>query len=378
MEVQHVIWALIDIRERCASTMATEYTHLSLEERIEIEKRVDLGWSRRRIARTLNRSVATVSRELKRNSWTPVTENASYTVYRDPALNRESVTQYRAGRAEARAKSRAVNSHRARIFTNDWMVNHVVSQLKNGKTPGMIAGRLGIDFPGVVGRRVCAETIYQWIYSLPQRFRELAQYLPRAHKRRRKLKGRRVHSSHIPNRVSIHHRSDKANARSEFGHFEGDSVVGLRSVGDGIHAEVERTSRMVFARKVSALTSEEGVAAQLFIFGSLPAGARKSTTMDNGTEMHLHRRLVERLGMETFFADPYSSWQRGTNEHHNGRIRRYFPKGTNCDLVSQEELDAVVEAINNEPRKCLGWFTPAEVFQEQLELLETQQCCTSE
>ena len=357
--------------------MAKEYTHLSLDERIEIEKYADRGWSMRRIASGLGRNVATVSRELKRNSWVSANENASYVQYRDPALNRESVVQYRAGRADARSRKRAKNSHQARIFSTDWMVNHVVSQLKDGKTPEMISGRLRIDFLDIPSRRVCAESIYQWIYSAAQRWRELVQYLPRAHKKRRKLKGRRVHSSHIPNRVSIHHRSDEANDRSEFGHFEGDSVVGVRSVGGGIHTEVERMSRMVFARKVSALTSEEGVAAQMHIFGALPAGARKSTTMDNGSEMHLHGRLVTQLGMKTFFADPYSSWQRGTNEHHNGRIRRYFPKGTNFELVSQEELDAVIAAINNEPRKCLGWFTPAEVFQEQLELLEAQQCCTS-
>nr|WP_244301098.1 IS30 family transposase [Leucobacter insecticola] len=201
---------------------------------------------------------------------------------------------------------------------------------------------------------------------------------PRGHKKRRKHHGRKVHSSKIPNRVSIHHRPPEVNERATFGDWEGDSVVGVRSVGGGVHTEVERQTRMMFATKVDTLTSRDGVDAQKRIFASLPPGARRSTTMDNGTEMHLHTELVTELGMKTYFADPYSSWQRGTNEHHNGRLRRTYPKGTDFSQVSEEELQSVIAEINNQPRKNLAWLTPYEAFQEQLDSLRTGQCCTSE
>ena len=100
--------------------------------------------------------------------------------------------------------------------------------------------------------------------------------------------------------------------------------------------------------------------------------------MDNGTEMHRHTELATDYGMDTYFADPYSSYQRGTNEHHNGRLRRYYPKGTDFSQISEEELQAAVTEINNQPRKCLGWFTPAEAFDEHLHSETTDQCCTSE
>jgi IS30 family transposase len=100
--------------------------------------------------------------------------------------------------------------------------------------------------------------------------------------------------------------------------------------------------------------------------------------MDNGTEMHLHTELITEYEMDTYFADPYSSWQRGTNEHHNSRLRRYYPKGTDFSEVSEEDLQAAISEINNQPRKCLGWLTPAEVFDEHLHLETTGQCCTSE
>lgn len=203
------------------------------------------------------------------------------------------------------------------------------------------------------------------------------QYLPRGHKKRRKRHGRKVHSSKIPNRVSIHHRPEEINARTTFGHWEGDSVLGTKGIGDGIHTEVERHSRMLVATKVDTLTSQAGVDAQKRLFSPLPAHARRSTTMDNGTEMHLHTELVTDYGIATYFADPYSSWQRGTNEHHNGRLRRYYPKGTDFSQIPEDQLQAAITEINNQPRKCLEWFTPAVVFQEHLESEPTDQCCTS-
>lgn len=117
---------------------------------------------------------------------------------------------------------------------------------------------------------------------------------------------------------------------------------------------------------MNVISSEEAVRAQKAIFSDLPVDARKSTTLDNGRENHYHKQLRNELGMRTYFADPYSSWQRGTNEYHNGLIRRYFPKKTALSEVTQEELDDIVLEINNRPRKVLEYQTPLEVFNQYL------------
>ena len=308
--------------------MSKQYSHLSLDDRIEIEKRHDLGQSLRQIARALDRSPSTICRELKRGRWWPSNESAAYVPYRDKRLRNQEVTppQYRAGRAQDKAEKRAQACHKPTRLVSDQAVTFLCGKLRQGWTPEMISGRARLDFPNTPNMWACPETIYRYIYAKENRHRGLAQYLPRAHKKRRKHHGRKVHSSRIPHRVSIHDRPAEVEDRSAFGHWEGDSVLGLKSVGDGIHTEVERSSRLMMATKVKTITSRDGVNAQKQLFAKLPVHARVSTTMDNGPEMHLHGELGAELGMDTYFADPYSSWQRGTNEHHNGRLRRYFPK----------------------------------------------------
>jgi IS30 family transposase len=161
--------------------------------------------------------------------------------------------------------------------------------------------------------------------------------------------------------VSIRHRPDSISNRQEFGHWEGDTVVGDKHK-TGIHTEVERISRLLFAYQIPRIRAKETCLAQLCIFSGLPKQARKSTTLDNGVENYLHTKLQEELAMQTYFADPYSSWQRGTNENTNGLLRRYFPKRTDFRTVTQEELNEAVNRINNTPRKVLNYQTPSEVF----------------
>lgn len=212
--------------------------------------------------------------------------------------------------------------------------------------------------------RITPETIYRFIYSEKYKNRKFWEYLPRHNKRRNKWHGRGAHRGSIPNRISIHERSEFVNQNLEFGHFEGDSVEG-RGHKSGVHTELERFSRMYFVKKVNEISSIEGIKAQFEIFKKLPQHARKSTTLDNGRENHYHQSL-NKLKMKTYFCDPYSSWQRGSNEYHNGLFRRYFPKGTDFDKVTQEEIDSCVWEINNRPRKCLDYYTPNEVFLSKL------------
>lgn len=239
----------------------------------------------------------------------------------------------------------------------------------------LISGRLRVLWPDDALMRVCPETIYRWVYSSRPLRERWARCLPRGHRRRRRHGGRRTSRFPIPGRVPISERPPEADGRSAFGHWEADSVIG---VGCNLHTEVERRTRFLMARIVPDKTAGESVGAQLDMFSPLPAGARVSVTHDNGTEFAHHERLRDGLGMATYFADPYSSWQRGSNENRNGMIRRYLPKRCEIRMDMAKEVREIVDEINNRPMRVLGYRTPAEAFADELlELQDQQGCCTS-
>jgi len=298
------------------------------------------GVSVREIARRLGRSHSTIIDETYRNRFGET---------------------YVAIHAQYLSDQRKANAGKRHPLKDAKTYAHVVSKLQGGWSPEQIAGTLRKEEGETV---ICHETIYQFIYSDDFKDKQFWEYLPWKRTKRRKKHGRIVHRGHIPDRVSIHQRPETVNERIVFGHWEGDTVEG-RGHRDGIHTEVERMSRFLRAAKVCAITSEEAIVAQKKIFNKLPAYARRSTTLDNGKENHLHSRLKQ-LGMVTYFADPYSSWQRGTNEYHNGLLRRYLPKGTSFADLTQEELDDIVWEINNRPRKVLNFNTPQAVFNSYL------------
>lgn len=237
----------------------------------------------------------------------------------------------------------------------------VIKRLVRGWSPEQISGRMRLVFKDDKTMRICPETIYSFVYSDTYKYRKFWEYFPRGHKKRRIWHGRKVKTASIPHKISIHDRPEIVSKNTEFGHFEGDSVEGRNHKG-GVHTEVERYSRMYFAIKVETINSSEALRAQVVMFSNLPV---KSVTLDNGRENHLHYKL-NKLGIKTYFADPYSSWQRGSNEYHNGLLRRYFPKKTDFSEVTQEELNDCVWEINNRPRKCLSFLTPNEVFLSKL------------
>ena len=187
--------------------------------------------------------------------------------------------------------------------------------------------------------------------------RPLWEYLRRKQMKRRKRSGRKVHRSHIPDRVSIHKRPKAVAKRKQFGHWEGDSIVG-KGHTSGLHTEYERVSSMIRFERMDRITAEEAVNAAKKIFTPLPEKARRTTTLDNGKE---HTRHTE-FGIQAYFADPYSSYQRGGNENGNLWIRYYFPKRTDFGSISDEELKDVEWELNNRPRKRLNFKTPQEVF----------------
>ena len=185
-------------------------------------------------------------------------------------------------------------------------------------------------------------------------------------------KGRKAKGPRIPMRVPIADRPEAVGSRKGFGHFESDTVVGAAPSRRCMNTQVERRSRRLFARLVDDKSASATARAEYEIFKGMPPAARVDRTWDNGTEASLHVLVDEALGMLTYFADPYSSWQRGSNENRNGRIRRYLPKGTGFGDLAQEDLDAIVGEINDTPMKLLGYKTPNEVWDEEIARLQSK------
>lgn len=357
--------------------MIAHYRHLTGEDRIEIERLLEKGTSLAEIARRLGVHRSTISRERRRGAWQPERDHANLRPYLRNRLDTRGPHErlFLGGQAQVHAETRKARSHQPYRMAHDGLVDWVLSALRRGWTPEEISGRLPLEFPDDDRMRVGTETLYAWIYAPEQKHRQLWQYLPRGQRKRRRRPGRRVHSERIKWRTSIHERPAAVEDRIEFGHWESDSVLGVRGTG-GLHTTVERRARYLQAVKIPAIAAVPTLNAQLSVFSRLPAHAVRSVTADNGSEFAFHYQLADTLAVPTYFADPYSAWQRGTNEHFNGRLRKYLPKGTSFEDLTQTDLDEIVTEINNRPRKVLGWATPAEIFNE-LCSTEATPCCTS-
>lgn len=317
-------------------------------ERDKIAAWLSAGVSVRSIARQLGRSHSSILAEIKRNG----------------------SSSYQAIKANELAVSRNTASRRTNPLKDPVIYSYVLRKLRSGWSPEEIAGRLKRDNDGETV--ICHETIYRYIYSLEGKQRDLSQYLIRRHKKRRTWYGRHQYQRGISNRVSIDLRPKEINARQEFGHWEVDSVEG-KAHKKGIHTFAERKTRLYKATLIENIDSEFGVEAQLNTFKSLPPKARLSATFDNGRENYNHTKLKIHLRMNTYFCDPNCAWQKGTNEHFNGILRRYIPKKTDLTTISQFELDEIIEEINNRPLKCLNWETPNEAFTRELQLITNYQ-----
>ena len=323
-----------------------QYRHFRIEEREKIQV---LGWERRSvraIARTLGRPPSSVSRELRRN-FPP--ERKQYT----PRLAQQRAQKYRShrGRTE-RLKSAEVRAY-------------VIQKLKGGWSPEQISGRLGIDLPD---SSVSHEAIYQYIYAQFHRAgdgrcltEDLRIFLKRRH-RVRFRKGFRKHQRLARFPVpSIDDRPAIVDRRSRIGDWESDTVES-RDHHPGINTLVERRSGLVYITKLSSKSSAATADAITRRFSVLPPQAKQTITFDNGPENARWQELESAIGIHCFFAHPYCSGERGTNENTNGLTRWYWPKKTDFRTISSVEISAVESALNHRPRKRLGWLTPYEVF----------------
>lgn len=314
------------------------HSKITPQERDRIATLFAHGSSVRSIARELDRSPSSISRELKRNG---------------------STGAYSAILAQKKSEIRNKASRRLNPLKDPRIYAYVLDKLRCGWSPEQIAGRLHRE----QGKRlICHETIYRYIYtSSDGKRRRLFEYLARRQPRRQTWTGRRVYHKGIQHRVSIHDRPEVINQNKQFGHWEFDVVEG-KAHKAGIVTALERVSRYYTAELIPTIDSEYGVRAQLKILKPYPRFARKSVTFDNGKENYNHQKLRTQLQMDTYFCDPNCAWQKGSNENHNGILRRYIPKKTDLTTLTQFELDEITREINNRPRKCLNYSTPKEVF----------------
>lgn len=323
-----------------------KFRRLVKEDRILIAQWRNSGFSNKQIAKWLGRDKSTIGREIARNNF----EGKVYEPLH--AQHKAGVKKNKAWLAKEPLK-------------NSKIYSYVMDQLRQGWSPEQISGRLELEHTNDKSWQICPETIYSYIYKPKNRKFKLWEYLRRKQARRRKKGGRKAQRVRIPDRVSIHLRPKVIDKKKEVGHWEGDTLVGRYRIS-GIHTEYERVTSITRMEKISRLDAQETIEAQIKIFGPLPNRLRKSDTMDNGLEMVNHKRLKDKFGMDTFFADPYSSWQRGGNENANLWIRYYFPKGTDFAKVPDEDIKAVEWELNNRPRKRLGYKTPMEKLGEYL------------
>jgi transposase, IS30 family len=335
--------------------MKTQYLQLSEQDRLCIESMLRDGHSQRAVATALSRSPSTISREVRRADTLGL-----------PRYHAHLGQRIRlARRAQAGSKRRKLD-----VLWRSPCAVHVLAGLHAGWSPEQIAGRLKAVNPAPLihpgaAPSISHETIYSAIYAQPRGAlrTELVKLLRKSHAGRLPRARGKARFTGVQGMTSIDLRPPEVAARIVPGHWEGDLIKGAANLS-AVGTLVERTSRYIMLVKL------DGADAQTVLDGftrrlrSVPESLRKTMTYDQGTEMALHADLSKRLRMDIYFCDPHSPWQRGTNENANGMIREYLPKGTDLSLSSYQALSSIEYALNNRPRKILGFRTPHEVFSE--------------
>ena len=315
-------------------------------ERQMLELRLKAHISVRQIGRDLKRNHGVVLREIERNR----SRDGTYSAV---------LAQEKADRRRSSLKKR-----RRKLDEDEVLREHVVSELRRGQSPDVIAGRLKQYPPkGLDGKSISHETIYVWIQTGEGSKLGLHHYLCSGRPRRQKRHGRKRHKAHIPERISIHARPEEIETRIELGHWETDSVV-FSKQRERLSVQYERKSRYVTIHRLSNGSAEETESALEQSIESFSQPIWKTITFDNGGEGARHMNLRNRYGVRTYFCDPYASWQKGGVENSNRIIRRYLPLKTDMSKITHADVYAIQEKINNTPRKILAYKTPKEVLAE--------------
>ena len=340
---------------------------LGLAEREEIAVGVAAGLSIRAIARQIGRAPSTVMREVARNADYGARYRRLHRPGADPRGLR-GTTRYRAGRAQLRAETRARRPKPAKLAVNAALREQVQTRLEDKQSPEQIMHRLRLEFPDEPEMWVSHETIYQSLYVQGRGAlrRELASCLRTGRALRKPRRRAEERRGRIPGMVSISERPAEVEDRAVPGHWEGDLIIGKDSAS-AIGTLVERATRFVLLlhlpNRHGALEVQE---AMITAMSRLPATLRRTLTWDQGSEMANHATIADATGLDIYFCDPHSPWQRGSNENTNGLLRQYFPKSSDLSVFPADYLDYVATQLNRRPRKTLSWKTPAEALDELL------------
>lgn len=313
------------------------YTHFTTEEREKSRVMKAQGLSIRAIARILNRSPSSVSREFRRNSY--------------------ASGDYAAHHADKLYHKRRRNCGRKPMLRNGAVRDYDIEKMNLRWSPEQISGRAKLDKEPF---SISFPTIYRAIDSgvLPPQLKKIMRFKWKHKKCKTEDK-----RGKIPDTIPISERTAGAEKRSRYGHWESDTVLGMRKTGCfGTH--VERKSGYLVAFRIDDRQDNAFNKATIETFYDIPDKLKKSFTVDNGKEFAAHKELAAATGMKVYFCDPYSPWQRGTNENTNGLLRQFFPKGTSFADVSADDLQRVVDLINNRPRKRLNFLTPFEMLKK--------------
>lgn len=319
------------------------YYHFKPEQRNELSALLRAGLKQKEIASLLGKTASAVCQELKRN----------------PAETRMG---YDAGLAKENSKKRRVeaNWRFRKIENNKWLEKYIIKKIKKYWSPEQIAGRLRKKWPDDKSRHIGKDSIYKFIYTEKKC---LVKYLRCQKGKYRRRYGTRIREKQREalKKRRIDQRPEIVKKRGRIGDWEGDTIVGKERTKQ-ILTHVERKSGLLLADKLEFSTAEETKIKTVERFKTIPKKKKCTLTYDNGTTFSEYEMTERKTGIEIYFAWPYHSWERGTNENANGLLRQFFPKKSAFAMITQEAIDEACGLINNRPRKRLGYLTPNEVF----------------
>jgi IS30 family transposase len=339
--------------------------YLSRAERYELARLHEAGLGVREIGRRMARSPSTISRELRRG------ERPGGA----PGRQRGPGRGYQPEASDQGAIAARVRPRPSKLSANPRLRRWVQDRLDQHDSPQQIAGRLLVQFPDDQEMRISHETIYRAIYVLPrgELRRELRAHLRtgRSVRKNRNTRQSRPGPGQIVGAISIHDRPEEVEDRLLPGHYEGDLMVGPLGTSAAIGTLVERTSGHLTAFHLPIERTAQATTAALTKALSRTGWPMQTLTWDRGKEMADHARFTIDTGIAVYFADPYAPWQRGSNENTNGLLREYFPKGTDLAAITDRDIQAAVNQLNDRPRKRHGFRTPNEVLAEILTQRQT-------
>jgi transposase, IS30 family len=339
-------------------------SRLSIEERELILAGLVRGDSIRAISRDLGRAPSTISRELRANMFH---QRYGQRHQRRPGMKAKPPWRYQPHLAQLRAEKNSARPKAA--ATHVRLRGEVQTRLAEEHSPEQIAACLALEFPDDLEMRVSHETIYQSLYVQGRGAlrRDLTVRLRTGRALRKPRRRADARRPRIVGMVNISERPPEVADRAVPGHWEGDLIIGSTVSNSAIGTLVERATRFVILLHLIGGHGADVVQeAMVTAMAGLPETLRKTLTWDQGIEMSNHAKIAEATGLDIYFCDPHSPWQRGSNENTNGLLRQYFPKGTDLSVYQADYLEHVARKLNTRPRKTLGWRTPAQALDQLL------------